>query len=264
MSLLKTVVTPAVARTFPDAYFGCRRAYHRTTRYGRLIRALGRSLDWRVAGGPFAGMRYRNTDPAHRPATKLLGSYESELHDPIAAAIDAKPRVVINVGCAEGYYATGLALALPASEIRAYDISKRARLECAATLEQNGVRSRVLLGARCGAEELAAAGERALVLCDIEGAECELLDPVRAPTLKRATVIVELHDFLRPGTTEVLLERFAVSHRVAVIDAAVRNPSCYPALERWAREDARLALDEARIVDGERVHQRWACFTPVS
>jgi hypothetical protein len=264
MNLLRTIVAPAVERTLPGAYFGCRRAYHRATRYGRLTRSLGGALDWRVAGGPFAGMRYRNTDPAHRPTTKLLGAYESELHPYLATAVAAQPRFVVNIGCAEGYYSVGLALALPAAEIRAYDLSNRARRECAATAEDNGVRSRVRLGAGCGFAELAPADERTLVLCDIEGGECELLDPEIAPGLRRATMIVELHDFLRPGTTALLFERFQTTHRIVVIDAVRRDRACYPALDRWTREDAVLALDEARAIDGKPVHQRWACFLPFS
>jgi hypothetical protein len=264
MNLAKSTVAPVLERTLPSLYFGLRCAYHRASRYGRLIRRLGGELDWRVASGPFAGMLYRNTDPAHRPTTKLLGAYESELHSHVAAAAETRPRRVINIGCAEGYYAVGLALALPDAEILAYDLSKRAREQCAATADENGVRSHVSLRSRCAATELASADCQTLVVCDIEGSESELLDPENAPGLRFASMIVELHDFIRPGTTELLIERFHSSHRIAVVEASRRNPSSYPALAQWTREDARLALDEARTAGDQPVHQHWACLSPIA
>jgi hypothetical protein len=264
MSVLKSFVAPVLEYSLPTVYLHCRRMYHRRTRYGRIIQSLGRDLEWRVAAGPFAGMRYRNTDPAHRPTTKLLGAYESELHDALFAAIETRPRVVINIGCAEGYYAVGLALALPQAEIYAFDLSAHARAECRATAEVNGVTSRIRIAGRCGHDELSQADQRTLIVCDVEGCEGDLLDPERAPALRTAAMLVELHDFLRPGTTELLIERFDASHRITIINAAARNPSLYPALSCCSWDDARLALDEARAVDGEAVQQRWAWFAPLS
>lgn len=47
----------------------------------------------------------------------LVGSYESELHLQIEQLILERPQVVIDVGCAEGYYAVGLAQRLPDATI---------------------------------------------------------------------------------------------------------------------------------------------------
>jgi hypothetical protein len=264
MSLVRSVIAPAMAQSVPAMYFGCRAVWHRATPYGRLTKRLGESLGWRVAGGPFTGMRYVNRDPAHRPTTKLLGSYESELHDALAEAIAAGPRRIVNIGCAEGYYAAGMALALPGTEVLAYDLSPHAREECAETVAENGVGSRVSVLEHCRHADLANTPEGTLVLCDIEGGECELLDPAAAPGLRTATLIVELHDFLTPGVTEQVLARFAGTHRPAVIETAPRNPARYAALEGWRRDDARLALYEDRTWNGVPVTQRWAVLTPAA
>ena len=58
---------------------------------------------------------------------------------------------------------------------------------------------------------LAPAGPAWLIV-DIEGAECELLDPVRVPALQDAWMVVELHPANVPAVLEELRARFAPTH----------------------------------------------------
>ena len=60
--------------------------------------------------------------------------------------------------------------------------------------------------------------ESALVFCDIEGAEEELLDPNLAPALKYFDIIVESHECLRQGITQKLKSRFNATHEVILIE----------------------------------------------
>jgi hypothetical protein len=81
-----------------------------------------------VMAGPFKGMRI----PAwqHRSYSDLLGVFEHDIAPVIEDVIARKPRKIINVGSAYGYYALGLARRLPEAEILAYEIDKtRVRLE---------------------------------------------------------------------------------------------------------------------------------------
>ncbi|HET8549921.1 MAG TPA: hypothetical protein VFL57_18050, partial [Bryobacteraceae bacterium] len=66
------------------------------------------------------------------------------------------------------------------------------------------------------------------------------------------------HDCFRAGATQLLIDRFQSSHRIALVEPGPRNASCYAALGQWTREDARLALSEARPF-----RQQWACLTPM-
>ena len=61
-------------------------------------------------------------------------------------------------------------------------------------------------------------GQKALVFCDIEGAEKNLLNPDVAPALARMDVIVESHDCLIRGMTRLLVERFTASHDVTLVE----------------------------------------------
>src|SRR5271165_2199287 len=83
-----------------------------------------------VQRGPFAGtaiLQEKSWGNAGDLAAKLLGFYEEELHDAVEEAIAGNPDLVLNVGCAEGFYAVGLARRLPESRVIAFDIDQPAQ-----------------------------------------------------------------------------------------------------------------------------------------
>lgn len=122
---------------------------------------------------------------------------------------------VVNIGCGDGYYAVGLARRMPNSEIKVYDLHEGRRGLCEKSAAENGVSERVTIGAECGAPELTAlAGRRALVICDIEGGERELLDPKRAPALMGFDILVELHENIDKALPEEVISRFAESYEI--------------------------------------------------
>jgi hypothetical protein len=72
----------------------------------------------RVAGGPFQGLHYpHRRSVGSAPLPKLLGSYESELHAALEQLLTEEHETVVDIGCAEGYYAVGLGLRLSKAEI---------------------------------------------------------------------------------------------------------------------------------------------------
>ena len=150
-------------------------------------------------------------------------------------AVRSGYEVVLNVGCAEGYYAVGLARRMPAVRVHAFDLDPRAREACAGLAEKAGVADRVDVRGEFRPDDVAAcASRRVLLLCDIEGAEKELLDPSAAPALRGVDLIVECHD----GAAKVLMDRFAPSHDVtAVVDDGLRRLEDAPA---WFRQLAHL------------------------
>ncbi len=201
-----------------------------------LIRnELLRRQGTRVLSGPFAGMDFlpRSAEGCH--VAKLLGCYEQPLHPFIEQAVRSGYEAVLNVGCAEGYYAVGLARRMPAARVHAFDLDARAREACAGLAAREGVADRVSVGGEFRSADFAAcAGQRVLLLSDIEGAEKDLLDPAAAPALRGIDLIVECHD----GAAKVLMDRFAPSHDVtAVVDDGLRRLENAPA---WFRQLAHL------------------------
>jgi hypothetical protein len=88
--------------------------------------------------------------------------------------------------------------------------------------------------------------ERAIVICDVEGFEEELLDPSAVPELIHADVLVELHEFARPGIGEKLRQRFAKTHRITEIHARARTPADFPAGVELEGSLKLLAMHESR------------------
>jgi hypothetical protein len=212
-----------------------------------------------VQAGPFAGMRYLNESVGSVFIPKLLGCYEEELHPHFALALQNPPQVIVDVGCAEGYYSVGLALRTPPStQVFAYDTDAVARQSCHQLAAMNAVEQRVQVGAFCSPEALRKVLRGvAWVVCDCEGYELELLDPLQVPALEVSFIVVELHDLARPGITPTLMKRFASSHHIQLISAKPRDAAAYPALQVLNEAARAKAVSEYR--GGP---QQWAVMTP--
>lgn len=211
-----------------------------------------------VLDGPFAGMTYVSQAVGSAFVPKLLGSYESELHGALAEIIAKDFKTIVDVGCAEGYYAVGLALRMPSARVYAFDTDPAARKLCRDMTQVNVVSHRVTVAGKCDVENLGGLlQDRALVVCDCEGYERDLLCPERVPGLRRADVLVELHDCIDSSILQTIFSRFQATHEIALLTSVERDPSCYPALESLKAEDRRLAVSEFRSAG-----QQWAYMTP--
>jgi len=190
-----------------------------------------------VRGGPFAGMRYVETATEGALVPRLLGTYESELHPYLTALARAGITDVIDVGCAEGYYAVGLARLMPQAIIHAHDIDEAARQACVELAAMNGVTERVRVGGAFAPEDFQAfAGRQVLVMVDAEGAEMDVLRPDLAPALGAMTIIVETHDLYRKRALATLVERFSPTHQITL----VRQQSKVTDLPEWLHAQPHL------------------------
>tara|TARA_E500000331_G_scaffold339028_1_gene368846 strand:- start:241 stop:705 length:465 start_codon:yes stop_codon:yes gene_type:complete len=112
-----------------------------------------------------------------------------------------------------------MAMRMPNAEILAFDTSKQAQESCRELAIVNRVKDRVQVGGTfCVSDFQKYEPEQTLLLCDVEGAENELLDINLADRLQGIFIIVESHDCIRPGTTQRLTERFSPTHHVTQID----------------------------------------------
>ena len=221
--------------------------------YRWVGKAVTRKTHSRVHTGPFRGMRYIHhavhvQSSAYCP--KLLGTYEQELHSVVDSLRTQRPyQRVINIGAGEGYYAVGLALHLPQSRLTAFEADPDSRKVLSQIAHANGVASRLTIREFCIPpllqEELGTGG-RALVVCDVEGGEQELLDPKVIPALADTDILVELHDFIIPGISDTIRERFARTHRILDIPAQPRQLRDWPPSLSLPQAYRRTALSEYR------------------
>ncbi len=201
----------------------------------------------RVLSGPFAGTRYLSFASGSGLLPKLVGSYELEIHPAVEGAIERGYRRVINVGCGEGYYAVGFARRLPEAQIHAFDTDILARRRARQLARRNGVAERVRVKGLCRPANLRGlAGPGSLIVCDCEGCELYLLDPVRVPELAATDLIVELHDFIDPTLSATLLERFRRTHEIEIFSMADRSTLHLPTLDALGSERRANALWEGR------------------
>lgn len=218
----------------------------------RLItRELLRVAGARCAAGPFRGMLLPETSSWGDGdlAPEILGAYECELHAALERAFARAPERVVNVGCAEGYYAVGAALRLPGATVHAFDLDEAALRVCGEIARRNGVADRIRLERRCDPArllDLLRTCPRALLLLDCEGYERELITPETVPALAGADLIVECHDFLEPGLTDRLAALLRPTHEVELVREGSRDPAAWPILHGPGSLDRRLVVCEFR------------------
>lgn len=169
-----------------------------------------------VHNGPFKGMKYIENSSGSAFLPKIIGSYEEPIHSWINEAIIKKYSRIIDIGCAEGYYACGFAKNIPNCQVFAYDIDPVARQNTALLRDANKLRN-IEIKAICDHNEL---NEKSvldtLIFCDIEGYEEQLLDPLKAPNLIKVDLIIESHDWINKNITENIIKKFNKSHTISI------------------------------------------------
>lgn len=228
------LVNPSVARS--------------TLKKRRIIRTITAEKGFVVQRGPFAGMRLvPGFGGGGLSSRALLGSYEAELHGAIERLMQNDYDRVVNVGCGRGYYAVGLALRLPGARVYASDTSPYDRELCRKTARANGVGDRVTVIGKTDLRVLQGLLDgRTLIVMDCEGCERDLLRPDLVPQLTTCDVVVELHDSASSPMSEVVVQRFAETHDVELLNSVERDPSRFPVLRSLSADEQKMAVAEYR------------------
>jgi hypothetical protein len=183
-----------------------------------------------VQSGPFKGMWIPReqawADGALCPF--LLGCHEQELHEILEMEIRrlaamTSPKIV-NLGCAEGYYAIGLARRLPHATVWAIDPNEQCLRIMGKAAAVNGVK--IIAGGDI--DEILT--EPDLVFSDCESAETRYLDCQRFPAIKKSHFIVEVHNEEGIDRGKILFDRWNKTHHIVAVTEGSRNPNDYGVL----------------------------------
>lgn len=216
-------------------------------RYQRLAAAITNRHGWAILAGPFRGMEYVREAHSSALLPKVLGTYELEIQPIVEAAFERRYELVVDIGAAEGYYAVGLALRMPAARVVAFEADPMARERCRELIERNRMADRIdLRGAFDPDATEEFAGRRAFVVCDVDGYEVELFTPARVVAWSRADLLIELHDHLGVPCRETVLEAFSTTHTAEVFDSRARPVDASPHTTEFPSADRLLAVDEIR------------------
>lgn len=212
---------PRYKHLFRPSYYLGKRTIRRTKRM--------------VRQGPFKGMRYIRRSYGSVYFPKLLGIYEREIYPYLDRVIPRGHDVMVDIGVAEGYFAVGLAMRQPAPVV-GFESNPDAARAANDMAELNGVRDRVEIKGLCTPSILQSTLEPAaspFLMCDVDGYETELLSAISVPALKKTTMLVEIHEFARPGVTAELFRRFGGTHAMEVVWQTPRSADDYPFRDGW-------------------------------
>lgn len=204
----------------PDYYLG-----KRTTRRTNRV----------VQDGPFKGMRYIGRAYGSVYFPKLLGIYEREIYPYLDRVIPHGHDVMVDIGVAEGYFAVGLAFKQSAPVV-GFESDPDAARAANDLARLNGVSDRVEIKGLCTPSILQSTLQPAaspFLMCDVDGYETELLSATRVPALTKTTMLVEIHEFARPGVTAELFRRFGATHVMEVVWQTPRTAEDYPYRDGW-------------------------------
>jgi hypothetical protein len=200
-----------------------------------------------VKYGPFKGMVYPKGDTtAYGISSKLLGSYESELHPIIERVINNEYSEIVDIGSAEGYYAVGFAMTTKA-KVYAYDIDSSALKACREMADLNNVDvSTESLFTPDSFKTLPLT--KALIFSDCEGYEKEIFTQDTLPYLLKHDILVEVHDFIDIEISSHLKSIFKDTHNLEVIesidDIKRAQESDYPELRSFDLRMRSILLGE--------------------
>lgn len=161
-----------------------------------------------VLDGNFKGMKYPTADSAGSSFyPKIIGSYEKELEEVIKEAIQYYD-VLIDVGCAEGYYAVGFAYKNKNSKIYAFDSDSRARSLCENLALKNNVKDNIVIEEFFDEKSYLKIlnenpNKKILLLIDAEGYEAIILNPNLKKLLNNTDLLIEVHDFIDSKITDI-------------------------------------------------------------
>jgi hypothetical protein len=219
-----------------------------------------------VLSGPFAGTKlYLSPLSGRHLLGYLLGTQEIELHGAVEGIVSRRYATIINIGAADGYYALGLARRLPQAGVLAFEANSSHHKYLNASARVNGVAERIFVRGFCSGHELRAAlatiRKPALVICDIEGGEVDLLDPESIGDLRSVDLLVETHDQYVANCTEILKSRFVATHAVQQFSGRPRGASDFPktALPLLARTFPQTAIQ--LMNERRKEPQQWLLLT---
>jgi hypothetical protein len=254
-ALIKPILTIGLFRKMISKLFIATKYFEETEICNSITK------DKTILSGPFKGMRYHSFKSAGSVIIpKIIGSYEDELMSSLEKLFAKDYSEIIDVGCAEGYYAIGLALKFPNAKVYAYDLDEQARVLCNENAIENNVTPRLEVASFLDAIMLKqfTFTKKGLLICDCEGFEKQLFTEASVKNLNNCNLIIELHDCNDDTISKTILPLFINTHKLSLIKS---NPdkklSNYPFIKKNGKLTDELLNERNGII------MYWAVLEPL-
>jgi hypothetical protein len=194
----------------------------------------------------------------------LLGLYEKEVLEDLRQSA-GKHRIFVDLGAADGYYGVGVLVSNMFQTSYCFEISADGQKAIISNAELNGVSDRIVVKGiatkdfykNFTPDELCSC----IILVDIEGAEFDLFDEDTFRAFAKATIIIEIHDFLVTNGNEQLQRLKEIgcrTHQLREIITGCRDLSKFTEVREFSDYDRWLICSERR-----RQPQTWLRFDPI-
>jgi Fe-S-cluster formation regulator IscX/YfhJ len=167
--------------------------------------------------GPFATLNIPEKLVNYLTIGEMLGTYELCLHNVFNRVIAKQPQHLMIIGANHGYYCAGLSYLIQPETIIAYEIDLNLADIAKEWWKVNQLSPIIMKGEANHKEFLSHNTPIDFILCDCEGAEDDLLNSALFKWQQRSIIVVELHDFYRPGLTQRIINRFKNTHELEII-----------------------------------------------
>lgn len=182
-----------------------RQAWRAETVYERKLRLsheIYDAYDGVVQHGPFKGLQLARNNwwGGYDFGSMIFGLYELEVLDFIHSDAVSGRRHFIDIGAADGYYAVGGLKSGRFDTAHCFEMSAEGRDAIQRNAELNGVASTLQVDgeADSGFFQYLEGLDKAntLVLCDVEGAEFDILTEQTLDCLRGCVVLIEIHNWV--------------------------------------------------------------------
>ena len=184
-----------------------------------LEKGLCAQTNSEIIGGPFKGVKHTGEAHGSTLCPKILGSYEKEIAHELQKMCREKDSF-IDIGCAEGYYTTGIAKTTAIQTVIGIDISEPALTQARKSATINGVDHKCQFFSEIK-QAAKLIKRKPLIMIDVDGSEIpvikELMDSLSESQKQVAELLIEtdFHSDGRSNENEIAEELMKYGYSVS-------------------------------------------------
>ena len=231
----------------------------------QLEGSLRNRFNRKIVDGPFKGCIHPGEAHGSSLCPKLIGTYEKEISQDLLDLAVGKD-CFIDIGCAEGYYTTGIGSVTDIPLILGIDINEKALEQARKASALNGISSKTQFSSDLLDAARLVKG-KSLVMIDVEGSEVDVIDELFSSLSSAQSALVELiveTDFYPDGSSNAEEIVRALGRRNFVVTKVIKQSIA----DRFSSLSESLSASYLDLfiygLEGRPIDQRWLIAKPLN